>query len=109
MPFGMNSVLLISSPSAAFVFTISGTTCAAVGKLAASVGNTRLGAPPADGTIAIDAGVFASKEITASDVPLASGWGDVSMPSPLETRRGVPPDVGTAQMCRRSISVAFVL
>ncbi|MND09902.1 hypothetical protein D3C83_335840 [compost metagenome] len=55
----------------------------------------------------IDAGVFASKYSTATDLPDASARGCVSMP-PLETWRGVPPATGTAQMCRLSMSFAFV-
>ena len=42
------------------------------------------------------------------DLPEASGAGYVSIPVPVDSWRGVPPAVGTAQMCRRSMSFAFV-
>jgi hypothetical protein len=41
-------------------------------------------------------------------LPEASGAGDVSTPSPVVICTGVPPLTGTAQMCRRSMSLALV-
>ena len=41
-------------------------------------------------------------------LPEASGAGYVSTPSPVVICTGVPPSAGTAQMCLRSMSFAFV-
>ena len=101
--------MLISSPSSARVFTICGATCAATGKSFGGAGEITRGSPPADGSTAIDAGRATPKERTARYRPLASGTGDVSIVSPLVSWRGAAlPSVGTAQMCRRSTSFAFV-
>ena len=56
----------------------------------------------------IDAGCFASKYSTRELLPDASGVGETSTPSSVEICVGVPPAVGTAQMCRFSMSFAFV-
>ena len=65
--------------------------------------------PPATGTMPIDAGVRGPKYSTATLLPDASGVGDTSTPSSVEIFTGVPPRRGTAQMCRFSMSFAFVL
>jgi hypothetical protein len=88
--------------------TISGVTCWDFGKSAPNVGKITRALPPSTGTRPTDAGVLASKYSTASCLPDASGCGEVSIPSPVEIRCGVPPAVGTDQMCRRSMSLAFV-
>ena len=55
-----------------------------------------------------DCGVLQSALSVASDLPDASGAGDVSIPSPVVICHGGPPKTGTDQMCRRSMSLAFV-
>jgi len=109
MSFGRKSWLWISSPSGAFVSTICGVTCAYCGKSFDNVGYTTLVAPPATGTMPMDAGCAALKYSTARLRPDASGVGDTSTPSSVEICFGVPPATGTDQMCRFSMSVALVL
>ena len=91
--------------------TSCGSMCASVGKPGRDVGNaifwTALDAEVSDQTPS-DCGIFQSALNVASVLPDANGVGDVSMPFPVVTWRGVPPDTGTAQICRRSISPAFV-
>src|ERR1035437_825712 len=87
---------------------IWGVTWAATGKLAGSVGKITLGAEPSVETIPTDAGCAALNYTPASFVPDASGVGSRSTPSPVESWCGVPPDVDTAQMWRRSMSPALV-
>ncbi len=66
--------------------------------------------PDADliGQMPSDCGVLQSALSVASNPPEASGAGDVSIPSPAVSCCGGPPETGTAQMCRRSMSFAFV-
>src|SRR5580704_15637150 len=95
--------------------TISGLTCASTGKPGRDVGKTIFcGAEAATGPSAAifqtprDWGMFQLALSVARYLPDASGVGYVSTPSPVVICTGVPPPVGTAQMCRRSISLAFV-
>ena len=60
------------------------------------------------GQIPSDCGVLQSALSVASVLPDASGAGYVSIPSPVVICHGGPPETGTAQMCRRSMSLAFV-
>ena len=114
MSWGTKSWLWISRPSAAFVSTSAGSTCASIGKPLRAVGNTILCAPAGcDGADASfhtpsDCGIFQSALIVASALPDASGDGIVSIPAPVVTCHGMPPATGTAQMWRRSMSFAFV-
>ena len=55
-----------------------------------------------------DCGMFQSALSVARYLPEASGAGDVSTPSLVVICTGVPPPAGTAQMWRRSISLALV-
>ena len=55
-----------------------------------------------------DCGMFHVALNVASVLPDASGAGYVSIPWPVVTCFGAPPEVGTAQMWRRSISPALV-
>ncbi len=55
-----------------------------------------------------DCGMFQLALSVARYLPEASGAGYVSTPSPAVICTGVPPPTGTAQMWRRSISLALV-
>ena len=96
--------------------TICGSTCRSAGKFFRDAGNTIFCAaaaaagdarPPSVQT-PTDCGIFQPALSVASPLPDASGVGDVSIPVPVVTCTGVPPATGTAQMCRRSMSFAFV-
>ena len=97
------------------MITISGFTCASVGKPGIDFGKTIFcGAAAATGPSAAifhmptDCGIFQLALNVAKYLPDASGDGDVSTPSPVVISTGVPPVTGTAQMWRRSMSLALV-
>src|SRR5579871_6337027 len=98
----------MSRPSSAFVITIVGCTCASTGKPLRDVGNTIFCVFEVSDHTPTDCDMFHEALMVASDLPDASGAGYVSMPSPLVICIGVPPVTGTAQMWRRSMSLAFV-
>ena len=86
----------ISRPSAALVITISGFTCASIGKPGRDVGKTIFcgGAAPLSRAIfhtPTDCGMFQLALSVARYLPDASGAGYVSTPSPVVICTGVPP------------------
>jgi hypothetical protein len=114
--FGRNSWFGTSRPSAAFVITACGSTWRSSGNFFsdAAVGNTYCCVASIDDSgglsfhTPMDCGRFQSALWVASSLPEASGVGHVSIPLPDVAGYGVPPETGTAQMWRRSMSFAFV-
>ncbi len=97
------------------MITISGFTCASVGKPGIDRREDDLlrrgrGDWPSAAIFHMptDCGMFQLALSVAMYLPDASGDGDVSTPSPVVICTGVPPVTGTAQMWRRSMSLALV-
>jgi len=87
------------------VITISGFTCASIGKPGRDAGKT-IFCVAADASVPgvpifhtpRDCGMFQLALSVAMYLPDASGAGEVSTPSPVVICAGVPPAAGTAQM-----------
>jgi len=96
------------------VITISGFTCKSLGNPSIDVGKTISWDAAATDEPAVrfhmptDCGISQSALKVARFLPEANGAGYVSTPSPMVICTGVPPLVGTAQMWRRSMSLALV-